>query len=413
MQASPPKHNIYYGYFVVVAALFIMIAIMGVRYSFGVFIKPMLGDFGWTRAMISAAFSISWIVESAATIFLGGLNDRIGPRIVMSICGFISGASYLLMSHINDITHLYIIYGVLLGAGNGVFTPLVSTTARWFASRRTAMTGMVTTGIGIGSLMWPPIIERLIAISDWRITSSIIGAVVLIIAITAAQFLKSDPSQISKETLTDKQSNNGKPKPAEESFSLKQSLCTSQFWTVFIIFFCYGASFLTVQVHAVPYVTDLGISATTAASILTTVGGASIIGRIVLGGIGDRIGNRQTMHISFILMLLMMIWLTFTREVWGFYLFAVVFGIGYGGFAAQQSPLVARLFGLTSLGLIFGVVITGFTLGAAIGPLISGYIFDVSGNYQTAFLICIALLVIGIFLNVILKPTRISSIGKL
>lgn len=399
-----------YGYIVVAAAFYILVVSHGTRYSFGVFVKPMLNDFGWTRAMISATFSLSWIVEGIMAVFLGRLNDKIGPRIVTSICGFISGVAYLLMSQISDITHLFLIYGVMLGIGSTVFTPLVSTTARWFTKRRTVMTGIVTAGVGIGSLFLPPIIERLIAVSGWRMSSIIIGIILLIVVIVAAQFLKSEPSESGHgDTYRDNES----LKAIDESFSLKETIVTRQFWAIFTMFFCFGFSLLTIQVHMVPYLTDLGISSAIAASILATVGGASVVGRIALGTVGDRIGNRRTFGIGLFIMLLALVWFTFTREIWGAYLFAAVLGVGYGGCTAQMSPLIAKLFGLTSLGVIFGIATTGFTIGAAIGPFVSGYIFDTTGEYQLAFLACIVIMLIGILLNMLIKPTRIKVIGRL
>jgi MFS family permease len=112
-------------------------------------------------------------------------------------------------------------------------------------------------------------------------------------------------------------------------------------------------------------------------------------------------------------MLIALLWFTFTREIWGAYLFAAVLGIGYGGCTAQMSPLIAKLFGLTSHGVIFGVATAGFTIGAAIGPFVSGYIFDTTGEYNIAFLACIILMFIGLIFNMLIKPTRIKVIGRL
>jgi len=179
------------------------------------------------------------------------------------------------------------------------------------------------------------------------------------------------------------------------------------------MFFCFGYAVHTIQIHMVPYGTDQGIPAATAASILAIVGGASVVGRVALGSVGDRTGNKQTFRTSFILMLLALVWLLFTREVWGLYLFSLVFGIGYGGCTAQTSPLITKLFGLKSLGVIFGLAVMGFSVGSAIGPFVSGYIFDITGNYYLAFEICIAILVIGILVNVTIRPTLLKIAGKL
>ena len=165
-----------YGYIVVVAALCIMLAMYGTRSVFGVFFKPMLTEFGWTRALTSGAHSLSMVVQGSLAVIMGGFNDRLGPRIVLTLSGFLVGLGYLQMSQIGAVWQLYLFYGVLIGTGmGGVFVPLLSTIARWFTARRSMMTGVVATGIGIGTLLEPPVANRLISIYDWRTSYIIIG----------------------------------------------------------------------------------------------------------------------------------------------------------------------------------------------------------------------------------------------
>ena len=120
----------------------------------------------------------------------------------------------------------------------------------------------------------------------------------------------------------------------------------------------------------------------------------------------DKIGPRQAFIIGFILLAAALLWVIQAREIWALYLFAVVFGLTHGGAATAQAPLVARLFGLKSHGSIFGIAILGFTLGGASGPVVTGYIFDLTGGYQLAFLVCAVIGIIGFVLAAILKPTR-------
>jgi MFS family permease len=412
IRSNSADNRLFYGYIVIIAAFFIMLVTTGTRYAFGVFFKPMIADFGWSRAMTSGAFSLSWVMECITAFGLGSLNDKFGPRIVMTICGILSGVGYILMSQVSDIVQLYIVYGILIGAGTSVFSPIVSTVARWFVSRRTVMTGTVTAGIGVGALIWPPIIEQLISIYDWRTACAVIGGIVFIIAIVAAQFLKSDPGKVGQIAKGDSRTIEEKLLLKKDDFSLKEAILNRQFWTLFVALIFFGYALMSIQTHLVPYATDLGISTATAANILAVTGGCSVIGRILLGSIGDRTGNKQTFIISFALLLLALIWLLFTREVWGFYLFAMVLGAAYGGLSTQLSPLVAKFFGLNSIGSIFGLVAVGFTFGSAIGPFVSGYIFDIAGSYQMAFLVCIIVAVIGIILGFLFAPTRIKLAGR-
>ena len=406
VQQSPgAKPRFFYGYIVVVAALCIMVANFGTRYAFGVFFKPVLAEFGWTRAMTSGAFSLSMVVEGLLGVVMGGLNDRLGPRIVLTFCGCLLGLGCLLMSQIGTVWQLYLFYGVIIGIGmSGTVVPLVSTVARWFVERRSMMSGVVLTGTGISALVGAPVASWLISIYDWRTSYIIMGSIISVIVVLAAQFLRRDPTQMGQRPYGENQGREQQLKVGTEGFSIKEAVYTRQFRVFFTMFFCSGFCAFVTMVHIVPHATDLGISAASAANILATIGGGTIVGRIVLGGAADRIGNKQAFIIGFILMSAALFWLAPATEVWMLYLFAVVFGFAHGGMGASESPLIAKLFGLSSHGLIYGVMGLAYTLGAAIGPFLAGYIFDVTGTYQAAFLVCASIAVVGFILAVVLRP---------
>jgi len=406
VQQSPGGDpGFFYGYIVVVATLCIMVVIWATYIAFGVFFKPVLTEFGWTRAMTSGAFSLSMIVQGLIGIVMGGLTDRLGPRIVMTLCGLLLGLGYLLMSQVSTVWQLYLFYGVIIGIGmSGSWIPLLSTVARWFAKRRGMMTGIVLTGAGIGSLVGPPVANWLIFTYDWRSSYIVLGSLVLVVVVLAAQLLRRDPSQMGQVPYGEAEGAQQGLKSGTEGFSLKEAVHTRQFWEFFAMLLCFGYCVFAIMVHIVPHATDLRISAGGAANILAAVGGLTIVGNVVLGSAGDRIGNRQVFIIGFILVSAALFWLVPATEVWMLYLFAVVFGFAHGGCATSESPLVARLFGLSSHGLIFGVAGIGFTIGAAVGPLLTGYIFDVTGSYQLAFLVCACISIVGLVLTALLRP---------
>ncbi len=384
-----------------------MVAIWSTYLAFGVFFKPVITEFGWTRALTSGAFSLSMIMQGLLGIVMGGLNDRFGPRRVMTFCGFFLGLGYLLMSQISALWQLYLFYGVIIGTGmGGSWVPLLSTVARWFVKRRTIMTGIVVTGGGIGGLVGPPVTNWLISTYNWRLSYIILGSAVLVIVVLAAQFLRRDPAKMRQVPYGENEGGEEELKAGTQGFSLKEAVYTRQFWMASAMLFCFGFCLFSITVHIVPHATDLGISTTSAASILAAMGGLSIAGNVVLGGAGDRIGNKQVFIIGFILMSAALFWLVPAREMWMLYLFAVAMGFSHGGMGASESPLVAGLFGLRSHGLIFGVCGLGFTVGAAIGPFLSGSIFDVTGSYQTAFLVCAAIGIVGLVLAVLLTHIK-------
>ena len=404
-QVPGAEPGFFYGYIVVAAAFCSMVAMYGTRSIFGVFFKPMLAEFGWTRALTSGALSLSMLVQGSLAAVMGGLSDRFGPRVVLTLSACLVGLGYLLMSRVDALWQLYLFYGVIIGVGmSGVLVPLLSTVARWFVARRNMMTGIVVAGIGISGLIAPPLSNWLVSAYDWRVSWIVLGVIVLVVGVLAAQFLKRNPAQMERVPHDGNEGGEQVLKTGAGGFSPKEAVHTWQFWVVVAMFFCLGFCLFTILVHIVPHVTDLGISAASAANVLAVIGGVGIIGNIVLGGAGDRIGNRLVCLIGFILMVADLFWLVSVTEVWMFYLFAAILSFAIGGCTTAESPLVAALFGLRSHGLILGMVSFGFTIGGAVGPFLTGYIFDVTGSYRAAFLVCAAIGIVGLILTALLRP---------
>ena len=411
-QLRKTEPRLFYGYIVVVAAFLILMMTLGLYMVFGVFFKPLQAEFGWSSAMTSGAFSLSVIITGVLGIVMGGLTDRFGPRIVMTVCGFLLGLGFLLMSQVSALWQLYLFFGVIMGIGmGGTWVPPLSTVARWFVKRRSLMTGIVVAGAAMGTLIGSPVISRLIAAYGWRLSYAILGGVVLIVAVAAAQFLRRDPTQMGQLPYGENEVKKQGLKSETGAVSLREAVHTTQFWVVFTLFFCFGFSLDGPMVHIVPHAIELEISAVSAANILAINFGAGIIGNFVLGGLGDRIGSRQIFIIGFILMAAALFWLVPARELWMLYLFAVVFGFAFGGIFTAESPIVAWLFGMTSHGLIFGFAMLGFTVGAAAGPLVMGYIFDLTGSYQVAFLVGGVVGILGLIMAVVLRPTKRLEMG--
>jgi len=396
-----------YGHIVVGITFLIMAVSWGLYSIFGIFLNPLLTEFGWTTATTSGAFSLSLLLSGVIGIAMGGLTDRFGPRLVVTFCGIFLGLGYLLMSQTNALWQLYLFYGVIIGFGiSGIWVPILSYVARWFTRRRSLVSGIVVSGGGIGILVAPLVISRLIATYDWRITYVIQGVVILIVMILGAQFLKRAPEHTGQPPYDKNEGKQLGLTSESKAFSLREAMHTAQFWLLCSIYFCYGYCIFSIMVHIVPHIIDLGISAIGAANIMAASGGVTVLGNFVLGGVGDRIGSRQIFIIGFILMSAVILWLTLATEVWMFYLFAAAFGLALGGMATSESPLVARLFGLRSHGLIFGVAFLSHVIGGALGPVVTGYIFDLTQSYQIAFLICAAFGVAGLILTVAMRPTK-------
>jgi len=405
--AENREPRFFYGYVMVIVVFFIMLVAWGIFLSFGVFFEPVLTEFGWTRAATSGAFSLAFLVMGPLGIVVGRLTDRFGPRPVMTGCGFFLGLGFLLMSQISAIWQLYLFYGVIIGIGmSATWVPANSIIPRWFAKRRGLMTGIVLNGNGVGIIIMPSIARWLISTYGWRVSYGVVGIIALVLIILAAQFLKREPSQVGQLPYGADEVKSESLGLKARGFSLGEAIRTKPFWLLCAISFCIWLCVGTVMVHIVIHATGLGLSAATATSVLVIIGGVSIAGRAIMGGVADKIGNKSALIVSFIMMSASFFWLMVAREKWMLYLFAVVLGFGYGALSPLVSPMVAELFGLSSHGAIFGVTFLWGTTGEAIGPVLAGRIFDVTGSYQWAFLLCAAISIIGIIFSSLLRPTN-------
>jgi MFS family permease len=395
------KSRFFYGYIIILAAYFIVLISWGAMYSFGVFFKPVLTEFGWNRATTSGAYALNMVLTGFFCILWGKLVEKLGPRAVLTIGGCLIGGGYLLMSRVGAVWEFYLFYGLLVSIGmGGVVVPLMWTVARWFNKGRGLASGIVISGIGLGIIVMPQLANRLISSYSWRTSFFILGIISLVLIVIFAQLLRRAPSQ--------KQGSRKIANPDTEypGLTVGEALRTNQFWIITIMPFFLSFSVQVIMAHIVPHATDIGFSAITAAMILSTVGLVSIFGKISFGSLGDKIGNRNALIIISVLMSLAFIWIRFAGELWMFYVFAAIFGFGYAGFSATQSPLAAEYFGLKSHGTIFGLTSFSGNAGGALGSFIAGYIFDATGSYNWAFLICTLLCLVSLIITISLQSIR-------
>ena len=400
------KPKFFYGY-VIVAAAFVMLTVMGgTYYSFGVFFTPLLTEFGWTRAMTAGAFSLCIMLEGVLGMVMGRATDRWGPRMVITLCGFFLGVGYLLLSQTTSLWQFYLFYGVIVGIGlGGIWVPPVSIVVRWFTKRRNMMTGIAVAGTGIGGLITPLIANWLISIYGWRVSYVILGSVVLVLIVLAAQFLKRDPAQVGQLPYGENGKGIHELQLGNNGLSFREAVHTKQLWLVSGMFFLFGFCVFIIMVHIVPHAIELGIPSASAANILAIIGGVGIAGKTIMGMATDKIGTRTGIIIGFLLMLVSLLWLVAARELWMLYLFAIIFAFGYATMVALMSPIIVELFGLSSVGILLGIVNFAATIGCAIGPVLAGWLFDINGSYQLAFLLSAAASLIGLIITLFLKPT--------
>jgi MFS family permease len=356
-----------------------MIAIAyGLMYSYSVFFKPLAEYFNWDRATVSAVYSVSLVVRGAVAIGIGWLADKYGSIKVVVFCGFMLGLGLVLSSRVKELWQLYLTYGVIEAVGlSGAFGIGTAMVSRWFTENRGLALGIVSTGSGLGTLFIIPATERLINALGWSQTFLVYGVTAGVVMMTTAFLLRPAPRPAFAG------SNTAAP-PAGITLGqvIKDSRMMLFMGAVLLFFF----SIQIIMVHLVSYATDVGIDPLVAATFISVIGAVSIAGRLLTGIGTDKTGIYNILIFTRIFLVVSFICLVFTRTLWSFYLFAVIFGFPYGGEIPQVPLFIGKYWGTKSMATLVGLNLFVITIGGALGAWGAGKIYDATHSYQGAFI---------------------------
>jgi MFS family permease len=380
-----------YAWLLVVAATLMMAVTYGLMYTYSVFFKPLADYFQWDRASVSLIYSASLVIRGGISIATGWLADKYGARKLMLFCGVMIGLGLILSSFVTSFWQFFITYSLIESIGlSGTFGIVTAVVSRWFTKNRGLALGIVSSGVGLGTLLMVPGAERLIAATDWSQAFLIFGILSGLVVIVCSLFLKSPPADtVSAEVCESKPATapavsvGPAAKPAD--LSLKQAIVHPRMIMGLIVFtFLFFANQM-VMVHLVNYATDLGISPLAAAGLISLIGVISIGGRLIMGVGSDRIGMHNILILVCGLVAGSLVCLVFTRQLWAFYLCAVFFGFAYGGEVPQIPLFVNQIGGMRTMATLVGLTLFMGNVGGALGPWVAGKIFDVTGSYQWAY----------------------------
>jgi len=397
--------KLHYGWVQVLVSVVILAVHVLTFYSFGIFLRPITMEFGWDRGALTTALAIYMLGAAIFSIITGRLSDKYGPRLLVTAGGIIGGIGLLLLSQISSLWQVYLIWSLILSAANGCCNiPVLSSIPRWFTRQGGLAVGLTATGFGLGGIVAPLLVQWLISTHDWRLAYVVLGIIHIIIITPLAGFLKHSPQRIGLKPYGEDKAREVKPTSAAvaKGYTLSQAAKTRRFWIFGALMFGFMFPIQIVLTQIAAHIADIGISATIAASIVSVIALTSLIGRNVTGFLCDKIGGRLTLTASMVTMTLATIWLFFSGEAWMFYLFAVLFGMTYGGVMPLQTLVSRELFGLRFLGAIMAVFHLLGIIGGSIGAPLAGYIFDTTGQYSFAFVLCIIVAAFTIVLSLIL-----------
>ncbi len=364
------------GWRVVVAAYFGVMVGFGslLVFTFGVFLKPLSAEFGWSRESISAAFGLAALTVAVCSPPLGHLLDRFGPRRIVLPCMAVFGVAFASLSALTpSLVHLYATFIVIGIVGNGTtqmgYSRAVST---WFDLRRGLALSLVMAGVGTGAMVFPPLAQKLISGYGWRAAYATLGGVVLLLGIPlTALFVREKP----KEPAVQHHPLHGN--------TVAEGLRSRAFWIVVATLFLGSMSVNGAITHLSPLLTDRGISSGTAALAASALGLASFCGRLFTGYLLDRffaprVGLCLLAGTAGGILLLA----TARSAPLGLCASALI-GFGLGGEADITPYLLTRYFGLRSFSTLYGFTWTAYAVAGAIGPVVMGRAFDATGSYTT------------------------------
>ena len=365
---------------VVWAAFTCLAVIFGVAYSFAAFFESFSREFAARRADVSLVFALSGGVYFVLGAFGGLLADRFGARAVC--CGgmVLIALGLLASSLATSMTMVYAAYGVGVGVGIAfVYTPAIGCVPAWFTQRRGFATGLASAGIGAGTVLVPLIATVAIGALDWRGALRVIALGVLLIGVGAAWLLRRAPVSAGSATAQ------------ADGLSLLEALRTSRFWWLYLGVLTAAPTMFIPFAHASAAARDLGIGEARAVGLVGLIGIGSLVGRFAIGALADRIGRLRTLTLLQASMALSYLMWWGAGGYVALVLFALWFGLSYGGIVALLPALCMDLFGARAVSSIIGTLYSGAAIGNLFGPVVAGAVFDSTGSYVAVIVGCLGL----------------------
>ena len=408
---EPLRGKISHRWVMVISGMFVIFTACNINYSFGVFIKPLIDRFGWSRTSISLAVTIRSITSGITSPIAGHLSDRYGYKVFILIGIFIIGLGYLLLSRINNLWQLYLFLGVFGGISTATcLIPILNITSKWFGHKASLANGVILSGFSLGQMIIPPLATYLLLQYGWEVCLIVLGLIPLVLGTIAWRFIRTPQNFIhdqSTQLVKEATSESNETSPIEvDGYTLSAALHTPTLWFMFVILMTLATCYQMIVTHIVIAAIDIGTTPELAAIILTLMGLTNTLGRVLLGGLAAKIGNKIVLSICLAIQALAMLILTGAGNLNTIYIAVSLYGLAYGGTSPIMITLAADLFGTKSIGSILGSISTSYTIGGAIGPFLAGYVFDATHSYYAAFSSAAVVLAMVFLLSLLRKPPR-------
>lgn len=377
-----------------------LFSIVGIAfYGLPFFYDFWMEDFGWSRATVTSGNAVGKIMLALFAFLTGWIVDRFGPRRVMLVGILLGGFALIGLSRMTSLWLFYLFYFInALAYMSGGPLPNQVLISRWFDSSRGKAMGIAYIGIGVGGMLVPLIANWLNQSFGWQNALMILGFMMIAIAFPMIWFIKDNP----ESRIVDSRSEN--EKIPFSTILKKRNLYLLLIGSMLSIAAVSGTS----QNLKLFFSFDLGYTQTQSAGIMSLVLASSIIGRLLMGWLADKLPKKYVMILIFTLVSCSIPLLYAASTPGVIYLFAIIFGIALGGDYMIIPLMAAELFGVRILGRIMGIVISADVLGEALAPVLVGWLRDQSGTYTIGFSALIVFAVLGV-VAISLLPKTVNS----
>lgn len=392
-----------YGWVIVFTSLVLLVGSFGTQLTFGVFLKPLSAEFGWSRAAASGAMSLAMGLSGVVGVVMGRLTDKFDVRILIGIAAALGTACYVLLADMHHLWQFYLYFG--LGGGiciGSTYAPVSAIVSKWFRERRALALGTALMGISVGQMVLSPVASRIVEGSGWRTAYVVLGVAIFVCALPALFILGRRPPDVPAPERAKGQAGEpvapagGPAAPAAQGMTTREAARTAPFWMMMITGVAIAASFYIMAAHIVPAATDAGIAPTAAALILTVGSLAGFPGTV--GGawwLTETLGHKRALIVLCAGQALALFLFVFASSLWAFYVVAALLGFTFSASTPVRQAMAPPLFGLRSIGAVLGLAYLSWSVGALIGPFLAGLIYDLTGSYDLAFVLGGVLLVLG------------------
>ena len=377
---------------------------IGAMFSLAVFLAPMSGETGWSRAGISFAMTINFLVMAFGSFGWGAASDRWGARVVTTCGAVLLGAALTLASRSGSLAGFQLTFGVLVGlAASAFFAPMIATVTGWFETQRNLAVSLVSAGMGMAPLTISPLASWLITHHGWRAAMFWIGIMAWVLLVPAALFVRRPPAATRDAAA---------PPPTPGRWEVGRALSSPQFLVLGFTFMLCCMAHSGPIFHVVSYAMYCGLGPMAAVSVYSVEGLAGLGGRVVVGLLADRFGAKRLLIATLVVQAVAIAAYLRVNELAEFYSLAVIFGVAYGGGMPLYASLARDYFGQHIMGTVFGAATMLSSLGMALGPVAGGWVFDTFHNYAWLYIASAAVAVGAVLLALFFpKPTRTSALA--